>query len=383
MIGLGRKPALAQGESAARMSPALARYLQPNPAKAEQVARDARLLAWLEASAAGVQIPTFPDMPFAADSVLQTGQWPVGLMPNYTCPARFGGSDAVLVACYASAAVYRIFPGSDQVDALSTGAGTSPLDVAHDAARHRILVASADLDAHLIILSASGRRVKTLALAREIGQGLSQGGAQGVTIDGEGNYWVALAYHGVPLGGVVVMVDAAELKPRLILHDQGMNNPNGIVTAPDGGSIIAMSDHGKAHRFSLAGELTHVYDTVLAGYRGAVIQNELWVCGWLPEGRMVRVNLNTGRRVEFDCVPLANSIAVDDNDLVWVAGDAGVSISTRQGELLALEPVGASANGLSIVDGVAHFVTYDSLLRAALHGARRNVLPVVRSDTHR
>ena len=92
------------------MSPALARYLQPNPAKAEQVARDSRLLAWLEASAAGVQIPSFPDMPFAVDTVLQTGQWPVGLMPNYTCPARFGGADAVLVACLCKRGRVSYFP---------------------------------------------------------------------------------------------------------------------------------------------------------------------------------------------------------------------------------------------------------------------------------
>jgi hypothetical protein len=29
------------------------------------------------------------------------------------------------------------------------------------------------------------------------------------------------------------------------------------------------------------------------------------------------------------------------------------------------------------VDGVAHFVTYDSLLRAARHGARRTVFPAI------
>lgn len=384
MVALaGARPAVAvaQDQTATPLSPELARYLLPNPAKAALLNGNPGLLARMNAALAGAPTLTVPEMLATTDTLLQTGQWPIGLMPNYTCPARFGDAQAVLVACYASAAVYRIFIGSNKIDVLPTGDATNPLDVAYDAARFRILVASADMAGKLIIVGALGNHVKTLALTETTKLGPSDGGAQGVTIDGEGNYWVALAYHGVPNGGVLVKVSGETMRPMLVVADQGMNNPNGIITTPDGASIIVMSDNGAAQRFDLAGKRTHVYHTVGSGYRGAVVDNELWVCGFQDPGVMARINLKNGRRTVFPCVPLANSVAVDGNGLVWVAGDAGVSISTRQGKLLAMETVGAFANGLSIVAGAAHFVTYDSRLRAALHAERRNILPAVLMDS--
>lgn len=365
----------------APLSPELARYLVPNPAKAALLRGNPSLAVRLNAAVAGASTLTVPEMLATSDTLIQTAQWPIGPMPNYTCPAQFGNSHAVLVACYAGAAVYRIFIGSNEIDVLPTGPETNPLDVAFDGPRLRILVASADLAGKLIIVGALGKHVKTLALTEAAGQGPSDGGAQGVTVDGEGNYWVALAYHGIPNGGVLVKVSGETMQPMLVVADQGMNNPNGVITTSNGMSIIAMSDNGTAQRFDLAGRRTHVYHTVPSGYRGTVIDSELWVCGFQDPGVMARINLRNGRSVEFPCVPLANSVAVDGNGLVWVAGDAGVSISTRQGELLALETVGAFANGLSIVEGAAHFVTYDSLLRAALHAERRNVLPTILMDS--
>ena len=177
---------------------------------------------------------------------------------------------------------------------MYTGNGTYPLDVAYDAARHRILVASADLGRPAGHPEFHRPARKDVGVGTETDQGSSDGGAQGVTVDGEGNYWVTLPYHNIPVGGVVIKIDAVEMKPRLILRDLGMNNPNGIVTSPDGASIIVMSGPRQSPSLQPGGR-THArlpYCTGRLSRRG--VQNELWVCGWLAPGRMVRINLKNG-----------------------------------------------------------------------------------------
>ena len=79
---------------------------------------------------------------------------------------------------------------SDETVRLDTGQNTNPLDVVYDEARKRVVVASADEEAHIIIFDSADKKVRSVPLAGFVGQGKSIGGAQGVTVDREKNNFI-------------------------------------------------------------------------------------------------------------------------------------------------------------------------------------------------
>ena len=223
-------------------------------------------------------------------------------------------------------------------------------------------MASADDMARLIVLDSTGSIIDTMALAEVTGQGTSQGGAQGITIDGEGNYWVALAYCGKPNQGVLVKLSGETLEILAVIKNMGLHNPNGIINSEDGKTIFAFSDNGWAQQFDLQGKLQATIGTLPAGYRGTVRGRDLWVTGWLASGRMIKHNLDTNEQYQYPCAPLGNSIKLDADGYVWVAGDGGVSVSTPDGQLLEVWFPGAYTNGLTTLGNDVFFISYDQKL---------------------
>lgn len=304
--------------------------------------------------------------------------WPTDNSPNYTEGFVDTDKEYVLVACWGDMTVNKINILSDETVKLDTGQNTNPLDVVYDEARKRVVVASADEEAHIIIFDSADKKVRSVPLAGFVGQGKSIGGAQGVTVDREGNYWAALAYCGVENQGVVVKMDGDTLDPLLIIKDVGLNNPNGITTSEDGITIFAFSDNGFAQQFNTDGKLERVIETLPFGYRGTVRGDNLWVTGWLPEGKMIRYNLKTGEKTQFPCIPLGNSVKVDSAGYIWVAGDAGISVSDPEGKLLTTQPLGLPTNGLTTIDDKVFLVSYDRKLhQVKRRPAQETFLPLI------
>jgi DNA-binding beta-propeller fold protein YncE len=326
-------------------------------------AQQAGVAGLAEALAASVQ--GAPPLPPANRRLASLRSWQIGDGPNYSHGATIDGRAQVWAACFVSGVVSATDVAADRVTHYKTGPATNPLDVTYDAARRRVVVASADNKAKMVVFDAAYSIIATLDLVSLLDQGESRGGAQGVTVDAAGDYWFALAYYSQWGKGVLVKLDGETLEPRLIVRDIGINNPNGIVTNPAGDRIFAFADNGFGYELDLDGNVLREHPTVFLGYRGTVVDDELWVCGWLPAGRMARIDLVSGARREFPCIPLANSVQVDATGHVWVAGDAGVSVSNRQGELLAVGAFGAFTNGLSVLGDQAFLVSYDSRLHHA------------------
>ncbi len=326
----------------------------------------------------------------AGNRIIQTARWRSGSNPNYTATALIDGQRFIWAACFNSRSVTQLNASQGTTASFDAGSGMSPLDVAYDATRNRLVVASADQEAHfsVIDLNRSGEVIARYALAPSAGQVPCDGGAQGVAVDAHGDYWFTLAYSGQTGRGAVVKVNGKTLQPALVVKDltpaaplEGLSNPNGIVTGDDGRNIYTFSDTGRAHHFDLDGTLLRTFTTVSTGYRGAVRGRDMWVAAWYApkpgEYNLTRIDLNTGERTLHTCIPLANSAAIDERGRVWVAGDAGLSVNESDGSLLAAGSFDASLNGLAIGDGCAYTTAYayasgneDSLLRFTLAGPR-------------
>lgn len=317
---------------------------------------------------------TMPAGPNATQEIAQLRGWPIGAYPNYCDSAIVGQQHYVWVACFNDAGITRVDVLTGDTDRFATGDATRPLDVAYDAKRDRVAVASADDAGTLIVLDGQGRIVGRRELAYGTEQGLSTGGAQGVAVDAEGDYWISLAYDGMDGMGVVTKVSGATLEPVLNIKNVDLYNPNGVICVDDSSSVFVLSNNGVAHEFGTDGSLRRTLKTVQTGYRGAAKHGTLWVGSWSQKGELARVSLKTGQRDIFPCVPLANSVVIDPHDRVWVAGDAGVSVSDISGFLLAVSSTDSYANGLTSVGGDTFHVTqlHDSgwLKRLALVNAR-------------
>ena len=334
-------------------------YLVPFPGKRALLSgSQSDLGAVLQA--ASVRLPPVSS---TANQIVQVTEWPVGSYPNYCDAAIVGQRHFIWVASFGAELVTRIDAKSGSTLKLPTGVGTLPLDVAYDRERNRVVVASADDEATMVVLDSKGNTLARKKLVQGTGQGLSDGGAQGVAVDAQGDYWFSLAYHGADLRGVVVKVDGDTLETSLRIKDVGLHNPNGILFVKSEPYILALSDNGVAHQFGLDGTLQRVLDTVSVGYRGAVSGDQLWVAAWSAGGQMARVDLKSGFRDILPCVPLANSVAVDNQRRVWVAGDAGISVSDQAGALLAVSPSPSYSNGLTSLSGS----TYHTVRQARLN----------------
>ena len=327
-------------------------YLRPFPGKRA-------LLATRQLDSDGIVQDATSILPtMSTTRIVQVTEWPVGAYPNYCDSAVVGNRQYVWVASFGAGVVTRIDALSGAIVHLPTGPGTLPLDVAYDSSRKRVVVASADDEATMVVLDSLGNTVVRKRLVEGIGQGLSDGGAQGVAVDSEGDYWFSLAYFGAAPKGVVVKVDGDTLEPVLHIKDVGLNNPNGILFAPVGPYILALSDNGVAHQFGIDGTLLNVLETTPVGYRGDVRGKMLWVASWSADGQMARVDLSTGQRQLLPCVPLANSVTVDNQGRIWVAGDAGASVSAPDGTLLAMSPVHTYSNGLTTLSSRVYLTSH-------------------------
>ena len=304
-----------------------------------------------------IEAATLPQIPPNVNRILEVSEWNVGHFPNYSDSAYVDNRPYVWVAAFGNRTVTSLNVEKNMATALQTGEGTLPLDVAYDHSRNRVVVASADDGATMIVLDTLGNTLIRKRLSNLTGQGLSVGGAQGVAVDGDGNYWLALAYHGLGSHGVVVKIDGTSHKLLLLIKDVYLHNPNGLLYVDDGRYILALSDNGVAHQFSLDGTLQRVLKTVHIGYRGTVSRGKLWVASWSSTGEMVEIDLKTEERKVHFCVPLANSICIDHNDHIWVAGDAGLSVSTSDGSLLTMTSNPSFSNGLTTIGGKTFHVT--------------------------
>jgi sugar lactone lactonase YvrE len=225
--------------------------------------------------------------------------------------------------------------------------------VAYDRHHNRTVASSADVSGMMAVMDSSGTILELQQLALLTDQGPSFGGAQGVAVDSDGNYWFALSYYDAQREGrgVVLKLDGRTFALLRAIQDVGLENPNGLLYSEPDDVIVALSETGIAHCFDRDGNLMQVLPTVNVGYRGAISRGELWVAGWLQEGQMSRTNLASGERTLFACTPLANSVAVDDEERVWVAGDTGVSVSARNGRPIASLASDYYANGLTSLNG--------------------------------
>lgn len=315
--------------------------------------------------------------PSAANVIDPLASWNVGRQPNYTDGYVAEGVNHILVACFDSHIVNHVNTATGVVTELDTGPDTNPLDVAYDEERNRVVVASADVKGQLIVLDSTGSIIETIALADVTSQGTSYGGAQGVIIDADGNYWVTLAYYGLQNKGALVKLSGETLEVLAVIKNVGLNNPNGITTSEDGQMVFAFSDNGFAQQFDLEGTLQATIETLPLGYRGTVRGDDLWVTGWLAEGSMIKYNLKTHQRSRFPCAPLGNSIKVDADGYVWVAGDGGVSVSTPDGQLMAVQSFGAYTNGLTTLGNDVYFISYDQKLHHVRKQPYDVFLPIV------
>ena len=374
------------------------RYLAPYPAKRRLLLEGAVHQPEPLLAAGG---DTLQPPPLAGARILQSGRWKSGAHPNYSATAVVDGERLVWAACYNSRTVTQVNVTRNTTASFGPFPGIRPLDVAYDAQRRRLVVASADHpnvpreagQARMIVLDLANRGsiMAELDLALHANQGPCNGGAQGVTIDARGDYWFSLGYSGQLGRGAVIKIDGAALQTSLVVKDlapnepiEGLSNPNGIVTGAAQTTVFTFSDTGVAHQFDLDGNLLNRYTTVTTGYRGAVHGSDLWVAAWTKHpGAIARVDLNTGHREIYPCAPLANSVVVDGENRVWVAGDEGLSVSDYAGYLIAHESFGAYLNGLVYADGHVFSTSYayewqyeDSMLRFAL-GKPQVRLPVV------
>ncbi len=329
-----------------------------------------------------------PPPPFEKHRIHNVMDWKSGLYPNYTDSAYVNGRPFVWVACFGDGTVIQIDVLNNSSVTHQTYPGTLPLEVAYDNERSLIVVASADSTGSMMVLDMQGNILKTSPLAYFTGQGPSEGGAQGVTIDREGNYWFALSYsESSQNAGVVIKVNGNSHEIEVIVKDKGMHNPNGIITDETGSMIFALSDTGLAHQISLDGTLQRVIETIHDGYRGEIKDGFLWVSSYSQTGEMVKVDLTSEKRTEYICIPRANSVRLDHQCFVWVAGDLGLSVSTSDGELVAMTSTTCSANGLTTLGNrIFHATssqncTFDSnlLTQVALVNIR-SLLPSITSS---
>lgn len=321
----------------------------------------------------------FPSPPFDKPSIYPIAEWNTGHYPNYSDSAYVDGKPYVWVATFGDRSITQLDVRSGTTTSFNTGIGTLPLEVAYDSKRNRIVVASADDQAIMIVLDTQGNVIKQLSLTALTGLEPSIGGAQGVVVDNEGNYWFTLAYHDTGPHGVVVKIDGGTHTAKFVIKNSGLHNPNGIIFIDDGPYVLVLSDNGYAHQFDMDGNPQRQLTTINVGYRGYVHNGQFWVTSWSSYGEMVRIDLETEERQLFPCIPFANSVHVDHNGLVWVAGDAGLSVSNNEGKLLTIASTSGFANGLTAIDGKVFHATSEQSTDDGTHTMTQVAVVNVRS----
>ncbi len=194
---------------------------------------------------------------------------------------------------------------------------------------------------------------------------------------------------------MIAKINGDTFENMLLIENAGLTNPNGFATPEDRTNIVNFSFTGFAFEFDLNGKLKRTIPTLPQVYGVTTKDSYLWAPAWTTPGQMIKYNL-TKDKLEgvFPSSPLGNSIIIDKDDHVWVAGDVGVSVSDINGNLLATKTVGAHTNGLATIEPNplttdVFFVSYDDRLHRATFeqsaspltpGGFRRFLPMIQKS---